>query len=301
MKMELSDKINAVTKMQKYIENHLNEEITLEDLSQVSGYSKYYAIRIYKTLTGKTPFESIRGLRLTKAAQILWDSEEKIIDVALDNGFESHDGFTRAFIRQFDITPQKYKREIPAVKYFIQYPIESYYALKEGFKIMENEKVSKIVTVTAVERPARKLIFLRHINATDYFSACEEVGCEWEGYFRSIPEAYETGAGGRLPINLIKSGTSGNAFFVEVPLDYSKPLINGYEIAELPSCTYLYFNGIPYEDQNDFCIAIEIVNEAINNYPFEKFGWKRSDKAPVLGMGAEVQTGARTAVPVEKI
>ena len=103
------------------------------------------------------------------------------------------------------------------------------------------------------------------------------------------------------------------------------------EIAELPPCTYLYFNGMPFEDQNNvtvttfdtfsfsieltpsfgilynrlflisnnllnsnllledqnnFSIAIEILNEAIENYPFEQFGWKRSDKAPVLGMGA---------------
>lgn len=166
---------------------------------------------------------------------------------------------------------------------------------------MEKEKVSKVVTVTVVERPARKLIFLRHITATDYFSACEEVGCEWEGYFKSIPEAFDTGAGGRLPKSLIRPETSGNAFFVEVPLEYNKSLPDGYEIAELPPCTYLYFNGMPFEDQNNFDIAIGILNEAIENYPFEQFGWKRSDKAPVLGMGAEAETGARTAVPVEKI
>lgn len=299
--MELSDKINAVSKMQKYIDAHFEEKIVLKDLSCAAGYSKYHAARIFKELTGKTPFESIRALRLTKAAQVLRDSDEKVIDVALDNGFESHDGFTRAFVRQFDITPQRYQHETPAIPYFIQYPIEAYYILKEGMNTMEKEKVSKIVTVTTVERPRRKLIFLRHITATDYFSACEEVGCEWEGYFKSIPEAFDTGAGGCLPKNLMKPGTSGNGFFVEVPLEYDKPLPDGYEIAELPPCTYLYFNGMPYEDQNDFPIAIGILNEAIENYPFEQFGWKKSDTAPVLGMGAEAETGARTAIPVEKI
>ena len=39
---------------------------------------------------------------------------------------------------------------------------------------MEKESVSKVVTVTVVERPARKLIFLRHITATDYFSSQAE-------------------------------------------------------------------------------------------------------------------------------
>ena len=298
--MELSDKVSAVIKMQKYIIANINREITLEDLSVVAGYSKYHAIRLFKEQTGKTPFEAIRALRLTKAAQTLRDSDSQVINVALENGFDSHDGFTRAFARQFDITPKKYQRETPAISYFIHYPIEAYYTLKEGVEVMPNEKVSKTVTVTVVERSARKLIFLRH-NATDYFSACEEVGCDWEGFYNSIPERLDSAAGGRLPDFLIQSGKGTDAFFVEVPLDYTKPLPEGYEIAELPPCTYLYFNGMPFENQNDFCIAIGILNEAVANYPFEQFGWKKSDNAPVLGMGAEAETGARMAQPVIKI
>ncbi len=130
--MELSDKIIAVSKMQKYIDKHFNEEITLEDLSRAARYSKYHTVRIFKELTGRTAFEAIRAIRLTKAAQALQDSDNKVIDVALDNGFGSHDGFTKAFVRQFDITPKKYHKETPAVNWFIHYPIEAYYTLKEG-------------------------------------------------------------------------------------------------------------------------------------------------------------------------
>jgi hypothetical protein len=84
-------------------------------------------------------------------------------------------------------------------------------------------------------------------------------------------------------------------------LNYSKPIPDGYEISELPPCTYLYFNGMPFEDQNDFPIAIGILNEVIENYPFKRFGWEKSDNAPYLGMGAEAGTGARSAVPVKKL
>lgn len=117
--MEHSDKIITVSKMQKYIQTHFEEQITLEELSRAADYSKYHAARIFKELTGKTPFEVIRALRLTKADEILRDSDEKVSSVAFDSGFDSHDGFTRAFTRQFDITPQKYSRETPAVKYFV--------------------------------------------------------------------------------------------------------------------------------------------------------------------------------------
>lgn len=298
--MELKDKILAVGKMQRFIDRHIEDEITLDALSAACGYSKYYALRIFKELTGKTPFEVIRAIRLTKAAVSLRDSNRKVVDVALDNGFDSHDGFTRAFSRQFETTPQRYSKETPAINYFVHYPIEAYYILKDGRESMPKEKVSGTVTVSVVERPARKLIFLR-TSSSDYFAACEEVGCDWEGYFNSIPEKYDTAAGGRLPEFLVKPGTNGTAFFVEVPLSYNKPVLEGYEIAEIPACTYLYFNGMPFDDQNDFCVAIGILNEAIAAYPFEKFGWRQSKNAPYLGMGAEAQTGARAAVPVERI
>lgn len=298
--MELSDKIVAVSKMQKYIDAHFEDEITLEDLGCACGYSKYYALRIFKELTGKTPFEVIRAIRLTNAAKSLRDSKIKVTDVALNNRFDSHDGFTRAFSRQFEITPQKYSHETPAINYFIHYPIEAYYILKDGRESMPKEKVSRTVTVSVVNRPARKLIFLR-TSGRGYFEDCEEVGCDWEGFYNSIPEKFDTAAGGRLPKFLVKPETSGTAFFVEVPIDYNKPIPDEYEIAEIPPCAYLYFNGMPFEDQNDFCEAIEILNEAIETYPFEKFGWNKSDNAPYLGMGAESETGARAAIPVNKI
>lgn len=297
--MDLSDKAAAVSRMQRYIESHLDEEITLDDLANAAGYSRYHAVRVFKELTHRTPLETVRALRLTRTAEVLRDADDKIVDVAMNSGFDSHDGFTRAFSRQFGITPQKYHVETPPVNWFVHYPIEAYYILKEGTLPMSNEKVSRTVTVTVVERPARKLIFLRY-NAMDYFSACEEVGCDWEGIYNSIPEKFDTAAGGRLPTSLIIPGTNGNAFFVEVPREYNKPFPDGYEIAELPPCTYLYFNGMPFDDQNDFPIAIEILNEAIEEYPFERFGWEKSDDAPYLGMGAEAETGARAAVPVRK-
>ena len=169
-------------------------------------------MRIFKELTGKTPFEVIRAIRLTRAAEALRDSNRKVVDVALDNGFDSHDGFTKAFSRQFEITPQKYSHETPAINYFVHYPIEAYYKLKEGKDSMPKEKVSTTVTVSVIERPARKLIFIR-TGSSDYFAACEEVGCDWEGFYNSIPEKFDTAAGGRLPKFLVKPGTNGTGFF----------------------------------------------------------------------------------------
>ena len=300
--MEQMDKVNAVSRMQKRIIANL-DDVTLDDLSAVAGHSKYYAIRIFKEATGKTPGEYIRALRLTRAAERLRDSGGKIIDAALNCGFDSHDGFTRAFTRQFNLTPMRYSRETPPVSFFVHYPIESYYHLKDGEKAMQNEKVSRTVTVTAVERPARKLILLRakETKGGDYFAFCEEMGCEWEGLLGSIAEKFAPAALLTLPQNLIVSSTSETAAGIEVPADYGKAIPNGYDIIDLPPCTMLFFNGAPYEDENDFCIAIDIVWEAVDSYNPDLYGWQAAPElAPRFNFGAEEALGARMAIPVKK-
>ena len=103
------------------------------------------------------------------------------------------------------------------------------------------------MTVTAVERPTRKLILIRSVNATEYFSFCEEMGCDWEGLFNSILEKFDTAALITLPQNLIKPDTGNKAAGVEVPANYSKPIPAGYEIIDLPPCTMLYFQGQKFE------------------------------------------------------
>ena len=81
---------------------------------------------------------------LTKAIEGLRDGNGKIIDAALSSGFDSHDGFTRAFARQFGLTPLRYSQESPPVRYFVHYPVTSYYHLKNGEKAMQNEIVEEI-------------------------------------------------------------------------------------------------------------------------------------------------------------
>ena len=123
-----------------------------------------------------------------------------------------------------------------------------------------------ICTVTPVNRPKRKLIYLTSKSATDYFSYCEEVGCEWEGLLNSIHEKFDTAALINLPDFLQEKGISKVAAGVEVPLDYEKPLPEGYKVAELPECVMLYFQSEPYDNPDDFGKYIGQVFKAIDNY-----------------------------------
>lgn len=95
----MTPKIEAVQKMQDYIAEHQTEEINLSDLANTACYSPWYCYRIFKELTGMSVSDYVRRLKLTGAARRLKESDAKVIDVALDSGFESVDGFQRAFYR----------------------------------------------------------------------------------------------------------------------------------------------------------------------------------------------------------
>jgi AraC family transcriptional regulator len=101
----------AVRKMQDFIDSHLLSPISLSQLAQASGYSPYHAERLFKAVTGKTPFEYIRLLRISSSAIELSQEDNRIIDVALDFVFDSHEGFTRADEDglRFQLEPQGYR------------------------------------------------------------------------------------------------------------------------------------------------------------------------------------------------
>jgi len=298
--MDITDKIAAVSRIQEYIAAHLQQEITLEDLCNAAGYSKFHAARVFAQLTGKTPFAYIRALRLTQAAQALRDTNTKVIDAAMRSGFDSHDGFTRAFARQFGIAPQRYSRETPPVRYFAPSPVAHAHINFEEKQPMHET----IVTATAMERPARKLI-LQRANTTlngDYFAYCEEMGCDWEGLLGSIAEKFDTPALLTLPPNLVMPGTSNTAAGVEVPLDYAKPIPAGYDVIDLPPCKMLYLRSAPYENEDDFCKYIDLAFAAQRSYDPMPFGWQFAPElAPHFNFGACAAGGARLALSVKAI
>ncbi len=276
--MDRWDNINAVQRMQAFIEAHLHEPITLHRLAQAAGYSPWHAARVFKNLIGMSPFEYIRALRLSRAAVRLRDEDVKIVDVAFDFVFDSHEGFTRAFSRQFGLSPQRYSQHRPPIKLFYPGNIrEITLALQHGDFQMSDSLKTNTIFVQVVERPARKLILKRGVKAEDYYAYCEEVGCEVWDVLTGIRQALYEPIGMWLPENLRKPGTSLYAQGVEMPLDYAGPIPEGFEIIELPPCKMMIFQGQPYDDA-DFEQAIGSLWETMKTYNPEIYGFQWADE-----------------------
>ena len=276
--MERWDKINAVQKMQDYVETHLHEPITLKNLADAAGYSPWHAAKMFKELIGKTPFEYVRALRLSKAAMVLRDGGERVVDVAFDFVFDTHEGFTRAFSKEFGISPKRYSKEKKSVKLFMPTRICDYYLMiQKGDLKMDKERKASTVFVQVVERPERKLILLRGIKATHYFEYCEEVGCDVWGILSSISEALYEPAGFWLPKHLIAEVTSQYVQGVEVPVDYQGEVPEGFDVMTLPHCKMMIFQGEPYEDEK-FGEAIEDLWKVMNDYDPKLYGFSYADE-----------------------
>src|SRR5690606_27733738 len=108
-----------------------------------------------------SPFEYLRALRLSRAALKLRDEPVRVLDVALEFVFDSHEGFTRAFSRTFGVTPSRYKAHPQPIGLFMPHGIADYYRFLENeVKQMKSDHNAAVQTVFVqiVERPARKLI-----------------------------------------------------------------------------------------------------------------------------------------------
>jgi AraC-like DNA-binding protein len=276
--MDSWEPVNAVQRMQAFIEEHLQEPITLHNLASAAGYSPWHAAKIFKALTGKTPFEYIRAVRLSRAAMRLREEDVRIVDVAFDFVFDSHEGFTRAFSKQFGLTPQRFCQVKPPIKLFMPGNVrDTYLALQKGEYTMSDNQKSSTIFVQVVDRPARKLILKRGIQAADYYAYCEEVGCEVWDVLTGIQQALYEPIGMWLPENLRKPDTSTYAQGVELPSDYAGPVPEGFDLINLPPCKMMIFQGEPYDDA-EFEKAIGSLWESMKNYQPELYGFRWADE-----------------------
>ena len=302
--MEGWEKVKAVQLMQDYINEHLTEPITLRMLASAANYSPWHSSRIFKELTGKTPFEYIRALRLSRAAVKLRSEDAKIIDVAFDFVFDSHEGFTRAFSKQFGMSPNYYRKcpNTLSIKLFLPGNIRDYYlTLQKGENKMENSPNVKTVFVQVIDRPARKVTLKPGIKATHYFEYCEEVGCDvWE-VLSGIKEAIYEPIGMWMPENLRKPGTSEYCQGVEVPVDYAGKIPEGYELIDLPPCKMMVFQGQPFNDEK-FGEAVEELWGVMKSYHPELYGFVWADEdGPRFQLAPMGYRGYIEARPVRQI
>jgi AraC family transcriptional regulator len=107
------DRINLII---EYIETHLDKNLDLSSLAAKSALSKYHFHRIFKALLGEQPLKYVERRRMTRTAHALLNSNKRVIDIAFDFGFGSHESFTRTFKKWFLLTPSQFRKAKPNIE-----------------------------------------------------------------------------------------------------------------------------------------------------------------------------------------
>ena len=115
--------LTAIRGAVAYMEDHLREEVSLEDVARAVHLSPFFLQRGFSLLTGWGIGEYLRNRRLYEAALDLQGTGEKVIDVALRYGYETPESFTKAFTRFHGATPTQV-REGAAIRTFLPLTIQ---------------------------------------------------------------------------------------------------------------------------------------------------------------------------------
>lgn len=95
----------------RFLDAQLRSEVDLDEIARIAGYSLSQFYKVFTQVTGQRPAEYIRRRRLALACWDVAFSEQRLIDIAINSGFSSQEAFTRAFQREFHITPGRFRRQ----------------------------------------------------------------------------------------------------------------------------------------------------------------------------------------------
>ena len=107
---EQQESMELISRALDYAKKNLgNSRITVEDVAREAGFSTNYFNRIFMAHTGFSVMEYIRFERLRRAAEALRSTQRDILEIALEHGYDSHEGFIRSFRSQYQCTPSEYR------------------------------------------------------------------------------------------------------------------------------------------------------------------------------------------------
>jgi AraC family transcriptional regulator len=232
------DILTQLNRAVAYIEQHIDDDINLKNVSKVTSFSGVQFGQLFYYMTDMTLSEYIRKRKLSNAAISLQTDNRKIIDIALDYGYESADSFTRAFVKQHGITPSAARN--PGVHLSVFTPLT--------FQIKVNGVDAMNCRIE--EREAFEVFGIERVFDNDktddvpgFWSEQHQNG-EYERLFQAA--GAKPSDEGMCCINAVCSYyETGENSFPYMICAFRKPASDttGFKIAQIPKTTWAVFRG----------------------------------------------------------
>lgn len=225
--------LNNLSKAIEYIENHLDQEISFDEVAQVACCSTYYFQRIFSYVAGITLAEYIRRRRMTQAAFELQRTDKRVLDIALKYGYASPTSFNRAFQSIHGISPTAAK-EKGAI-------LNAYPPIQFSVKISGGSAMAYHI----VEKTAFRIIGIRMNLVEDMEENQKNVPIFWEqilhnGRFSELCSLNDSIPNGILGISVYENPDN---IYYYIATSSNKKIPNGMCEYEIPASTWVVFEN----------------------------------------------------------
>jgi len=141
--------MNPAQKALWFIESHLAERLTLDEIAAIGGVSRFHMVRAFGAATGLSVMRYVRARRLSEAARALVNGAPDILSLALEADYGSHEAFTRAFRDHFGVTPEAVRSLARLDHLKLQEPIQMDSTLTDNLQAPRFE-ISKPLLVAGI-------------------------------------------------------------------------------------------------------------------------------------------------------
>jgi AraC family transcriptional regulator len=204
------------------------DNLCLEALADVAGLSPYHFARQFSARYGVSPMAFVRDRRMALAARRLVDQPAPaLVELAFDLGFESQEGFTRAFKRAHGVSPGRYRRERPDT-------------IKEEIAAMS--EATQRLALTMESAPVRKPGF-RVAGVSGVFDEANrsKIPLLWPKLIERLPLAGQIGDDASFGVCAPAGADACFSYLACVPIATDAPAPAGMEVKDVPAQTYLVF------------------------------------------------------------
>ncbi len=265
----------ALQQMIDYLEEHLTEQPTLEEMARHIGYSPYYCSSRFHEKVGMSIRSYLAGRRLCRAALEIRDTNVRILDIALKYGYSSQEALNRAFMRAFGLTPYSYRKNPQP----IALPVVQNVFFPEYYQKEEQEIVSKTCLTEAKVRveyiPAHKYLGIFEEKAQSYFEFWQYHDCDRIcGIIESMSHVADPVVSVHTAGWFYEDGKKkGYCYGMGVPEGYSGEIPEGFSVREVPGGHYIVFYHPVFDFMRDCEEVVGRVEELAWNYDPAQMGF----------------------------
>ena len=284
---------HVVDRIDDCIRNKNDESLTLKLLAQEFGYSESHFSRRFRQVSGMQFRDYLRYRKLAFALRQLRDTDNSVLQIALDHGFSSHEAFTRAFREAYGLTPSEYRKHpVPVALRTILRPFDCY--------LMENGQTGMTSTQGRVKTyfvtiPAHKFLHIKNYESIGYWDFWQKQSlipgqdCETIcGLLDSIPDKLddlggdEANSGSGQSMGFINDPAGricswgiplAECYGVRLPLDYNGPVPPQMLLMEVPEGDYIVFEHGPFDFETENSAVEEAMEQAMREFDYSASGY----------------------------